>query len=282
MNKKRISFSGGQSSGKLLRDEMEKNPKTFLQEYSVDFCNTGREYNETLDFVHAVEKSWGIPITWLEYCLNEGKHSFKVVDYKTASRRDSIRGPFDQMLEIAGALPSVMGRSCSGQLKVRTMRRYLQSIGLTEWESFIGIRNDERHRTLEVMSACPKYITPRFPLCDSNQTIKDVNDFWDNHPFKLNIPNHKGNCDLCFLKARWKRLAILRTDPNAATWWINWEKKFIAKGVTGNGAKWQENKSYEGLLIESQHPEFDFNYIDPNDNDVSCSCVVSGYRDSDI
>ncbi len=39
---------------------------------------------------------------------------------------------------------------------------------------------------------------------------------------------------------------------------------------------WVDGVSYEGLLAESQHPEFDF-----NEQDVPCSCAVGGYRDAD-
>lgn len=271
-----VSFSGGQTSGLMLRKLMDANAKNFDSMFEVCFDNTGKEYDETLDFVHDVETKWSVPITWLEYCRKDGEHSFKVVDYFTATRRNSSRGPFDEMLEWAGTLPNVRGRGCSGQLKVRTTKRYLQAKGLTEWDTYVGIRIDEAHRAIEVKAGCPKYIRPHFPLIESKTTKLDVDNFWDQNDFKLNIPNHKGNCDLCFLKAKWKRLSILRDDPTAANWWINWEKKFQQKGVTGDGARWQAGLSYETLLKESQHPEFDF-----SEQDVPCSCAVSGFREKD-
>ncbi len=265
-----VSFSGGQTSGYMLHRLLYAariNPTTL-------FCNTGKEYNETLDFVRDVETRWFVPVTWLEYCRVNNEHSFRVVNYETAARRTDPRTPFDEMLEWAGTLPNVRGRGCSGQLKVRTMRRYLQSQGLTEWHSYIGIRADEAHRKLEVLSSCPKYITPHFPLCDEGTSKADVDAFWMAQPFRLNIPNHMGNCDLCYLKAKWKRLAIMRDDPEAAAWWIGWEKRFRDKGVTGVGAQWQEGVSYEALLHESEHPEFDF-----TEQVVPCSCAVGGYRE---
>ena len=203
-----------------------------------------------------------------------------MVDYKTAARRMDARTPFDEMLEWGGTLPNVLGRGCSGQLKVRTMKRYLLAQGLETWTSHIGIRADESHRTLEVLAACPKYITAKFPLNEAGVTYKMVNDWWDAQPFKLNIPNHKGNCDLCFLKAKWKRLSIMREEPESAAWWIGWEKKvesrMIAAGKPTAGARWIDGVSYEGLLAESQHPEFDF-----TEQDIPCSCAVGGYRDDE-
>ncbi len=276
MNPHVISFSGGQTSGYMLRRLIDSTPD-FSAKFSIVFNNTGREYDETLDFVQAVSCEWGVPIIWTEYARKDGEHSFRVVDYKTAARRSSPRGPFDEMLEWAGVLPNVQGIGCSGQLKVRTTRRFLQSLGMETWHTYVGIRADEAHRTLEIMASCPKYITPHFPLNEDGITIRDVNSFWDAQPFKLNIPNYKGNCDLCFLKARWKRAAILREDPSAAAWWQGWEEKMSARGVTANGARWIADKSIEGLLNDATHPEF--NFSEQSEQDVPCSCAVGGYRE---
>lgn len=267
----------------MLRRQMDAHPKTFDVEFQVIYCNTGREYNETLDFVRAVGLTWGVEILWLEYCRANNEHAFKIVSYETAARRDSKRGPFDEMLEWGSVLPNVQGRGCSGQLKVRTMKRYLLAQGHEAWESFIGIRADEADRRLNILAQCPKYITPRFPLCDSGVTKQDVDAFWCAQPFRLDIPNYKGNCDLCFLKARWKRHAIMRDEPKAAEWWIGWERKMRERGVTHDGAQWISGKSYEGTLADSQHPEFDFaKEIDLNEKDIPCSCAVGGYRDEAV
>lgn len=265
----------------MLRKLMDDNPKDFDRKFAVDFANTGREMNATLDFVRDVSKHWGVNINWLEYCRANGEHSFKVVSYETAARRGQP-GPFDEMLSWCEPLPNVAGRGCSGQLKVRTIRRYLQSLGMEEWHTYVGIRSDESHRTLEILAACPKYITPHFPLNEDRTTLAKVNAWWELQPFKLNIPNHEGNCDLCFLKKRWKRVAIMRKDPACADWWIGWEKKKVAAGITNDGAQWIQGRSYEGELADAMHPEFPgFDALlseDPED-DIPCSCAVGGYRD---
>lgn len=263
----------------MLRRLMDANPKTFDAKFSVVFENTGKEYDETLDFVNAVETNWGVPVTWLEYCRTNDDHDVRVVNYQTAARAKDKRGPFDEMLEWANTLPNVMQRRCSGQLKERTLKRYLKKHGMETWDAYIGIRIDEADRCLELRRSCPKYINLRFPLCDDKISKCHVDNFWSSQPFRLNIPNHKGNCDLCFLKAKWKRLSIMREEPERAAWWIAWEKKFAAR--TGDravttGRSWIDGVSYEGMLAESQHPEFDF-----NEQDVPCSCAVGGYRDAD-
>src|SRR4051812_42051434 len=59
---KAASISGGRTSGMMLRNLMDDGV-----DVSPMFCNTGKERDETLDFVHEIEVKWGIPIVWLEY-----------------------------------------------------------------------------------------------------------------------------------------------------------------------------------------------------------------------
>ena len=267
----------------MLRKIMDANPSTFDSEYRVIYCNNEREHDATRQFVQECGNAWGVNITWLEYDRVDDEHTFKEVNYESASRRgDAMDGPFSKMLEWSKTLPNVRSRQCSGQLKVRTMRRYLQAMEMKTWESFIGIRADESDRATDILAQCPKYITPHFPLVDDGTTISDVNTYWSNNSFRLNIPNHMGNCDLCFLKAKWKRMAIMREDPDAAAWWIGWEDNKRAVGVTNDGARWISGKSYAGELAMALHPEFAFMAQDTTEQDIPCSCAVGGYREENL
>lgn len=303
MNPKVISFSGGQTSGYMLWRLKEADPN-FLDNYLTIFENTGKEHDATLDFVHEVETRWGIPIIWLEYCrvparsiplegIEEGRkrtnlqqqqerdesaHWFKRVSYETAARYNDSVTPFDSMLEWAGALPNVQTRSCSVQLKIRTRDRFLWDIGIKSFDAYIGIRKDEEHRKDEILANIGKYENPHFPLCDLGTTKVDVDSFWNAQPFKLTIDNIDGNCRLCFLKARWKRVAIARRDPASAAWWIGKEEAF-AKKTTGEGRYFRKGQSYQGVLNDALHPELPLG--DEDDYDVPCSCAVGGYRHKD-
>jgi hypothetical protein len=161
-------------------------------------------------------------------------------------------------------------------MKLRTMHRYQFSIGITDHNSYIGIRHDEAHRALEIFANLGKHETPKFPLIEAKITKAHVDGFWDGHAFKLNIPNYMGNCDLCFLKARWKREAMARREPEAAQWWADWEAKFRAKGVTGDGAVFRKGQPYDALIAAASHPELLLG--DEADEDIPCSCAVGGYR----
>lgn len=299
-----ISFSGGQTSGYMLRREIDKiGHSEFLKQFTTIFCNTGKEHDKTLDFVHEVETRWEIPIVWLEYCRipaieiksewlptnrkranllkaqdsKENAHWFKIVGFHNAKRSNQI-GPFDELLEWANGLPNVRTRRCSVQMKIRTMHRFLNFNGIIDHSSFIGIRNDEAHRKIEILSNLEKGEHPEFPLIDSKVVLKQVNDFWDSHPFNLTIPNHMGNCDLCFLKARWKRVAAAKADPKAAQWWRDWETKKASQGVTGDGARFVAGKSYQAIINDAMQPGL---FDDQEEQDIPCSCAVGGYRAKD-
>jgi len=197
--------------------------------------------------------------------------SFKVVDYKTAIRNTDpmVAGhPFFDLCKKYG-IPSNSAPHCTRELKTKTIRKYLRSLGMTEWEEAWGIRADE-----------PQRATPRgnvaYPMVEIGITEPMVRRFWAAQPFDLGLKDYEGNCDLCFLKARWKREAMARREPEAAQWWADWEAKFRAKGVTGDGALFRKGQSYDGLIASASHPELELR--DEEDQDIPCSCAVGGYR----
>jgi hypothetical protein len=66
------------------------------------------------------------------------------------------------------------------------------------------------------------------PLADAGITVQDVGAFWRGQDFDLELLNVngrtlEGNCDLCFLKPKGQRLALIQAKPEAAHWWIRME-----------------------------------------------------------
>lgn len=299
-----VSVSFGQTSGRMLRLLMDEMSKTFDEEATVLFCNTGQEHPKTLKFGKRIEKEWGVKIVWLEYhrvlaahvsadYFPEGRrralhikkqdagetcHWFKVVNFDTAKRPGDKETPFDELLEWMSVLPNTIMRACSAELKIRTMRRYLWSIGKHWVNDNIGIRVDESHRAIEIRERADEfYRVPQFPLIEQKITKEDVDKWWNEQPFKLEVPNHEGNCQLCMLKAKWKRISILRRSPEIAKWWMDWETK---RENVGRGGQWDKTNSVRSLLNAAQHPEFDLGNCD-NEPDIACSCAVGGkeYKD---
>ena len=224
-----ISFSGGRTSAYMLWRVLESNGGKLPDDAKVLFANTGKECEETLDFVNDCANNWNVPITWLEYKYAEDtKHRFKVVNYESASRDGE---PFAEMINKNGKpfLPNPVMRICTARLKIKPFLAYLRSIGWTEWDNMVGIRVDEQRRVAKIRAnpgedgGAVKSVERLMPLADANVTKEMVGDFWRNQSFDLRLPNHNGvtmhgNCDLCFLKSasqiggpRWRpQLLLLR------------------------------------------------------------------------
>jgi 3'-phosphoadenosine 5'-phosphosulfate sulfotransferase (PAPS reductase)/FAD synthetase len=271
----------------------------FHEKFVVLFCNTGKEKDETLDFVDRVDREWGVGIVWLEYTRvkaasvdltilpprfmatvidqarrGEDTHWFKVVNYATAHRNGTPNGPFDQLLSWANVLPNIQNRMCSVQLKIRTMNRYMFSKQIYCWQDNIGIRADEAHRKLEIEANCPSYIRPAFPLIDLARTEQDILDFWKKQPFDLQLQPYRGNCDLCFLKAKHKRVRIAKEEPQSLEWWKEQEQRFALKShITGDGKFFRRGEPY--TLIEALTKQEDL--FPPASDDIPCGCADRGY-----
>lgn len=296
-----VLFSGGRTSGYMMRKLMFKYPD-YRSRFITIFCNTGKEMPATLNFVHDCEVKWRVPIIWLEYARTpatptiaemfptkkrianvlaqaiamETTHWFKIVNYKTASRDGK---PFDDLLKWMTVLPNVVSRGCSMQLKIRTAMRYLFSLGLKQYASIIGIRNDERHRATQILANCDSFEHPQFPLCDWNKTESDVLAFWRVNDFDLRLESYKGNCDLCFLKSKAKRVRIAKEHPELIGWWKAWEAKKANAGENRNGKYFRLNEPYE--LIEKLSQERDLFDQTSSEPDIPCSCAERGFDNED-
>jgi len=191
----------------------------------VCFANTGKERIETLDFVHAIECDLNIKIYWLEWVAN--KKRWMEVNYATAS----IRGePFQAMNRYKGILPIAIGRSCTVDLKIQVLDRFMQdTIGRkTPFQTFVGIRYDEPRRWRAEGETPNKWCENYLPLRHAKVTEPMVMDYWADMDFDLQINQGEGNCDLCFLKSTNKIMSMLQEVPELADWWIK-QEEFQAK-----------------------------------------------------
>lgn len=62
-----LSLSGGRTSMMMLGRTLDAHGGTLPEWCKAVFCNTGKERNETLDFVKECSDRWGVEIVWLEY-----------------------------------------------------------------------------------------------------------------------------------------------------------------------------------------------------------------------
>ena len=235
----------------------------------VCFCNTGKEYPETLDFVDEVSHTWGIPIIWLEYFYdgrrsgyrNDPRHLHRIVDYVTASRDGK---PFSEMNKARKWLPNPSTRTCTEQLKVKTISRFVRrELGWKNHRDVIGIRVDEPKR---LNGAIFDHCRIDFPLALNGITKAMVMDFWERECFDLQLEPDQSNCNLCFLKGKAKLIKLIQSDQAMADWWIEEERKA--------SARFKKEYRYEDLLDIALCPDLDA-VLDTGDDEaegISCFC----------
>ena len=225
-----INFSGGRTSAYLTKRLIEEGG-----DYLVTFQNTGKELPQTLDFVNECDKRWNLGIVWVEY---RRPATFEVVTYETASRNGE---PYDQLLEQRpSAIPNMQFRYCTMELKIMTLKRYLKSIGVTDYTSFNGIRYDEPRRWQKVKDSD---IDVELPLVSWKITKADVLNWWKGQEFDLLVNEPYGNCDCCFLKGKGKLATIAKEKPELFDWWISKESK---------GRQWKKEISYQQIKDKAQ------------------------------
>jgi 3'-phosphoadenosine 5'-phosphosulfate sulfotransferase (PAPS reductase)/FAD synthetase len=220
-----ISFSGGRSSGMMLCKIVEAHGGTLPDDVIVAFANTGKEREETLQFVDRVARHLGVAVRWIEFRPVAGpqKDRWEEVTFGTAGRNGE---PFTAMTEMRGYPPNPVARICTQHLKIKPMEGLMRSLGLTGYVNVSGIRADEPRRIAK-MRARPD-VDFVLPLADAGVTKEDVVAYWKAMPFDLELPSVNGetiggNCDLCYLKGVKKLLGLIREEPSRADWWIKQE-----------------------------------------------------------
>ena len=215
------TFSGGRTSafmGQFIKNysKYDEFDKVFI------FANTGKEREETLQFIDKCDNKWNLNVVWLEADVIHEKGvgtSYKIVDFNSASRNGE---PFEEMLK-KYPIPTNYGSNCTRELKLAPINKYIKSLGYTEVYTAMGIRWDERHR----MSNTAKEQNIIYPLInDIRVDSKFIRSWWDNQSFDLELKDYEGNCDLCFKKSTKKRLTIIKENPNIADWWKRMEETY--------------------------------------------------------
>ena len=243
-----LNFSGGRSSAYMVKRLIDQGG-----EYLVTFQNTGKEIQQTLDFVNECDQRWKLNLVWLEY---RQPATFEVVCYNTASRNGE---PFNQLLkQRPSSIPNQQFRFCTMELKIETLRRYLKSLGIIEYTSFNGIRYDEPRRWQKIKL---NDYDVELPLVKWKITKKDVLNWWEKQSFDLMVNEPYGNCDGCFLKGKGKLSIIAKEKPELFDWWINVEKQ--------SGHQFKKEITYQQIKDKSQ------SQLGLWDNDPSFECFCN-------
>lgn len=261
-----VSFSGGRTSGYMLHEIVRAYDGVLPENIVVCFANTGKEREETLRFVHECGVRWGVRVNWLEWRLN----GFAEVGFNSASRNGE---PFAGLVAKKNYLPNAVTRFCTQELKIRVMRDFARSLGWEHWSNVVGLRYDEGHRVLKALahndSGKERWRTV-MPLSKAKVTRADVMEFWSRQPFDLHLRSYEGNCDLCFLKARAKLVALIRENPGMADWWIEQERTVAPSKASG--ARFVTEYAYADLEreVRQQGHLFDGFMEDGDEHDAEC------------
>lgn len=268
-----ISFSGGRTSAYMLYKILEAHDGVLPDFVKVCFANTGKEMPQTLDFVRDCSEQWGVEIVWLELfrLFAPGgrkpiEREYKITNYSEASRNGE---PFNQLLAGMDAIPNAVTRTCTPNLKIRAMKWYTTEILQFEspWLQYVGLRSDEPHRSRKLHGKVSEGHEVVCPLFIDGVTALDVGNFWSMQNFDLQLPNVNGvtdwgNCDVCFLKSKSKRLSIIRERPDLADWWIAAEK-FKDQQFRPDEVSYERMK----VFATDQGQLFDF-----DDETIPCFC----------
>jgi PP-loop superfamily ATP-utilizing enzyme len=228
--KRIINFSGGKTSALMTIILKPTNEDIVL------FTDTGREHPLTYKFIDDFANFENINVIKV-------KHELGFDKFKTS-------------------LPNRVKRMCTSDLKIITAKKYLRSLNIRTFENYIGFRADEMHRVNKRQQKFKK-VFDKFPLVDLGITKYDVNTYWKNKKYNLEIPSILGNCDLCFLKGKNAIINILRQHPDLADKWIKDEER--------TGKTYFKDVKYKELLNVAQNQKtfFDLHKVLPA---YSCEC----------
>ncbi|NBT69103.1 MAG: Nin-like protein [Betaproteobacteria bacterium] len=259
-----ISFSGGRTSAFMLFKVIEAGGGKLPEEAIVCFANTGKEDEATLRFVQACSNNWNVEIHWVEF--RDVDPAFERVTFETPSRNGE---PFEALIKKRNYLPNPVTRFCTAELKIRTIHKYLKSLGWDHNENmdWVGMRADEQRRAAKISDKS------RIPLVTAGVTKETIGEFWRNQSFDLELPNMNGvtmhgNCDLCFLKGGAQVLSLIAEKPERAIWWAKMESTSLASKPSG--ALFRSDRPSYASMMKFAAEQRDM--FDPNEESISCFC----------
>ncbi|MDY3516113.1 phosphoadenosine phosphosulfate reductase [Riemerella anatipestifer] len=249
-----ITVSGGRSSAMMARHiQVSEKYKDYNKLFV--FCNTGMEHPKTIEFLKNIEKYWDIPLTKIEgvYSLEMGVGvGYKIVGWNALNMTAK---PFENAIahKNKGAfngMPNLEAPFCSEMLKTLPAKKFADDIfGVNSYLKAVGFRKEDMPKRIS-WAEIKTDRTRIFPLLTDFQFPigqMELNKFWDSQPFKLEIHNKFGNCELCWKKSETNLIDVIRNG----TRFIDWYRKM--EGKYGN-TSFRGHKSIDDLVELSKLP----------------------------
>ena len=267
-----VTVSGGRSSAMTARHiQTSEKYKDYNKLYI--FANTGQERKETIDFLKNIVKYWDIELNIVEGVYSDVLGvgvGYKLVDFDNMSMNSE---PFEGVIMhknkgVYDGLPNSEAPYCSENMKTTPCKKFADEIfGTNNYIKTIGFRKEDMPKRITLAEA--KIDTTRiFPLLTDFDVIignLELNKWWDNQPFKLEIHGKYGNCELCWKKSDNHLVDNLRFGTRSVEWWQKMEKQY------GNTA-FRGRKSIDDLVKMSKLPfTHEFNFPEQEEDD-NCVC----------
>lgn len=267
-----VSFSGGETSGYMLW-QLLNTPGALDQwdEVVVVFANTGEEHELTLKFVNYVDRLFlSEKLIWVESVVRHNQRrscGHRVVTYETATRGPDL---FEDMARKYG-IPNKSYPHCTRALKLDPITSYVRDeLGWASgtYDTAIGIRKDEKDR-VSSKARERRIIYPLISMFPS--TKKDVNEFWRNQNYRLEIAGYQGNCVWCWKKTLRKHYTLIQDDPSTYNTPAMLERDYALHGHNVDGTPrrlFRENRSVADIMAGAKEPFERFHDENRTYNDI--------------
>lgn len=228
-----VLVSGGRSSAMMAR-HIQTSEKYDKYEKLYCFCNTGQERPETIQFLKDMVYYWGIPLNIIEgvYSMEMGvgvRH--RIVDFDTMDMEGKV---FTEAIKHLNknkwtGVPNAAIPYCSEYLKTRVSHSFAREIfGTTKYIKALGYRAEDVPKRIhpkeleeEEKQGNTYRIAPLLTDFEIPIGIPQLNEFFDNEPFKLSISSRLGNCELCYKKSEPNLIEAIQYG----TRFIEWHKE---------------------------------------------------------
>lgn len=273
-----INVSGGRSSAMMAyhihtSDRYKNYNKLYL------FCNTGQERNETFNFLFNIVDVWGIDIHFIEGVYSNEKGigvKARKVDRKNLDTNSEVFAECIKHLQKNKwtGVPNQATPYCSEYLKVRPAHYYAKNyFGSTRYVKAIGFRKEDMPKRIS-WAEIKADNTRIFPLLtDFEKPISqyDLNSFFENQPFKLEIHSNLGNCRYCWKKSNNLLINTIREDISQNKFeTIEWYRK---QEKIHNDKFFRNMLSIDDLIKTASLPVT--GSLDFKDDEFSMQCVCN-------
>lgn len=247
-----VSFSGGKTSAFLVYI-MEIMRVVYNWNVHYVMMDTGAEHEATYAFVRNIVKYWGIKLTCIRTMVNPTMNVG--VRYKVIGIDELVPDlkPWKAMVAKYG-VPSVNTPYCSSRLKQEPHDKLCDDMfGRGNYTTWLGIRADEPNRLshfsniIDMFDVEKPMLRPIRYLAEISQKgKKQINDWWADQPFNLELAPHMGNCVFCVKKVEPKLIAAAKSEPAHA---LAFEKMLNAPSVRRKDTdKYGHGVIYRGQL----------------------------------